>query len=94
LQDGLRTRLLAQFPNYFKQRSRRGVVRPKKEEIKTILQEINEMQAFWTKAKISIVNRQPGTTIRELERTDIFSFFHILSISEKNQNARINKNKP
>lgn len=51
------------------------------------------MQQFWTKAKIAIVNRQPGTTIRELEGTDIFSFFHILSISEKNQNAGFNKNK-
>lgn len=46
------------------------------------------MQQFWTKAKISIVNRQPGTTIKELERTDIFSFFHILSISEKNADRK------
>ena len=46
---------------------------------------LNEVQSFWAKAKIAIVNRQPGTTLEELGRTNIVNFFHILSISEKNE---------
>jgi hypothetical protein len=46
------------------------------------------MQKFWTSAKLSIMNRQPGMSWADLGKMDISALLHVLSISEKNEAER------
>jgi transposase len=61
--------------------------RPQKKEepVKMIIEKVNDLQKFWTTAKISIMNRQPGLEWKSVGSMDIVSFFHVLSVSEKNE---------
>jgi len=50
-----------------------------------IIEKVNDLQKFWTTAKIAIMNRQPGLEWKSVGSMDIVSFFHVLSVSEKNE---------
>lgn len=53
--------------------------------VKTIIDQVTELQKFWTTAKIAIMNRQPGLEWNSVGNMDIVSFFHVLTVSEKNE---------
>lgn len=54
---------------------------------------VSDMQKFWTSAKISAMNRQPGLEWESIGRMDIAAFLHVLTISEKNEIERARANK-